>query len=230
MAFSTLSIIIPVRSYHDGLLKTLSSLRDADSMAEIILAAVDHDELLKSTAQRYQAKLMPVNGRGRGAALVSGAAASSGDWLFFLHDDTGLQTRWHNKVETFMADRAHQKTAAYCRFRQDQSDLRARILEILVALRCFILAMPYGDQGLLIARDFYNDIGGFRSDYPLMEDVDLVHRIGRKNLKRLSIDAVTSSIRYQGGYMRRILRNARCLFLYYRGVSPKKIAALYEKS
>mgnify|MGYP005670492027 CR=1 FL=1 len=57
----------------------------------------------------------------------------------------------------------------------------ARRLERWVAWRCRVLALPYGDQALLIGKEFYREIGGYRA-LPLMEDVDLVRRIGRARL------------------------------------------------
>jgi hypothetical protein len=54
-------------------------------------------------------------------------------------------------------------------------------LERLVALRCRIFALPYGDQGLLISRRLYQMLGGYRP-MPLMKDIDLVRRIGRRRL------------------------------------------------
>ena len=36
---------------------------------------------------------------------------------------------------------------------------RPRLLEQLVALRCAALRLPYGDQGLLIPKRLYDEIG-----------------------------------------------------------------------
>jgi hypothetical protein len=100
-------------------------------------------------------------------------------------------------------------------------------LERLVAWRVRTLALPYGDQGLLIRRDFYRSLGGFRP-WPLMEDVDLVRRIGRHRLTVLRSAARTSAERWRrGGWKRRSLRNLGCLTLYFLGVPPRLIAHLY---
>jgi hypothetical protein len=89
------------------------------------------------------------------------------------------------------------------------------------------LGLPYGDQGLLIARTMYDAVGGFAA-LPLMEDVDLVRRLGRRRLVQLPATAVSSARRYRaGGYIRRPLRNLLCLSLYFAGVPPRRIARLY---
>ncbi len=63
---------------------------------------------------------------------------------------------------------------------------------------------------------------------PLMEDVDIVRRIGRRRLVRLPRNAVTSAERYhRDGYLLRSLRNFLCLSLYLLGIPPRVIVKLY---
>ena len=76
--------------------------------------------------------------------------------------------------------------AGYFAFALDDAAPQARRLERLVAWRCRVLALPYGDQGLLISRALYDAVGGFRP-LPLMEDVDLVRRLGRRRLAALPL-------------------------------------------
>ena len=98
----------------------------------------------------------------------------------------------------------------------------------MVAWRAETLALPYGDQGLLIKRDFYRSLGGFR-ELPLMEDVDLVRRIGRRRLVTLPIAARTSAARWRAeGWATRSLRNITCLSLYFLGVPPRLLLRLYD--
>jgi hypothetical protein len=89
------------------------------------------------------------------------------------------------------------------------------------------LALPYGDQGLLISRRLYDAVGGYRP-MPLMEDVDLVRRLGRARLHPLGASMLASARRYRrDGYWRRPLRNLCCLALYFAGVPPRVIARMY---
>jgi hypothetical protein len=107
------------------------------------------------------------------------------------------------------------------------NDPRARHLERLVAWRCRWLALPYGDQGLLLSRRLLDAVGGVRA-LPLMEDVDLVRRLGRRRLVALDVDAVTSAARWErDGWRRRSARNLFCLALYLCGVPPRIIGKLY---
>src|SRR5439155_10555591 len=117
--------------------------------------------------------------------------------------------------------------AGYFDFALDDPGPAARRLERIVAWRCRALALPYGDQGLLISRSLYDAVGGF-ARMPLMEDVDLVRRLGRRRLARIGGPCIASPRRYRrGGYWRRPLRNLFCLSLYFAGVSPYRIVRLY---
>jgi hypothetical protein len=118
-------------------------------------------------------------------------------------------------------------SAGYFRFVLDSADRRARRLERIVAWRGRVLGLPYGDQGLLIHRDLLRAVGGMKP-MPLMEDVDLVRRLGRRRLRALPADAVTSAERWErDGYLRRSTRNLLCLSLWFAGVPPRLIRRLY---
>ena len=112
--------------------------------------------------------------------------------------------------------------------RLDDPDPRARRIERLAAWRARVLGLPYGDQGLLIARPFYESIGGFRP-IALMEDVDIVRRIGRRRLVLLDAGAETSAARYRrDGWLLRPLRNLTLLTCYFLGVPPGLLERYYE--
>lgn len=168
---------------------------------------------------------------GRGNQLSLGTVAARGDWLLFLHADTLLEPGWDLEVQQFIAE-AHAagdlERVAYFRFRLNDRHSAARVLERVVSARCRFLALPYGDQGLLISRTFYEAIGGFKN-MPLMEDVELVRRVGRGRLIALRHAAITSAARYRReGYLKRVMRNASCLAMWFMGVAPERIVRFYR--
>lgn len=164
---------------------------------------------------------------GRGGQLAAGAAAARGDWLLFLHADTVLEPSWQREAAAFIAATGDGHRAAAFRFALDDPRTVARLWEGVVVWRCRLLGLAYGDQGLLISRAFYDRLGGFRP-LPLMEDVELVRRIGRRRLALLGTRAVTSAERYRrDGYLNRVARNGLCLGLYLLGVPPRAIQRLY---
>ncbi len=93
--------------------------------------------------------------------------------------------------------------------------------------RAATLGLPYGDQGLLIAKGFYEALGGYRP-LPLMEDVEFARRIGRRRMVILEAEAVTSAARYRRhGWWLRPLRNLTLLGLYFLGAPPRILLRLY---
>jgi rSAM/selenodomain-associated transferase 2 len=218
-----IDVVIPTLNAARTLATTLASLRGDHSLAITVCDGGSRDDT--TAIARQAGASIVVSDPGRGRQLADGAAAGSAPWLLFLHADTALSAGWAGSARRFMADAAAK--AGYFRLRFDSADPRARRIERLVAWRSRALGLPYGDQGLLIARAFYRQIGGFRP-LPLMEDVDLVRRIGRRNLVALEAEAVTSAQRYErDGWLARPLRNLSCLALYFAGLSPNTIQRLY---
>ena len=230
MATLDLSIIIPTLNAAGELSRCLGAVTVASekglSLEMIIVDGGSRDGTVE-TARALGARVVS-SPPGRGLQLVAGAQAAGGHWLLFLHADTVLESGWARAVADFMGAEENTRRAAYFRFALDDEALAARRLERMVAWRCRLLALPYGDQGLLLSRDFYYELGGF-PPLPLMEDVALARRIGRRRFSALDVRAVTGAARYQcGGYVRRPLRNLGCLALYFMNCPLRLIARLYE--
>ncbi|MYG52951.1 MAG: glycosyltransferase [Rhodospirillaceae bacterium] len=224
-----LSIVIPTLNEAARLPATLAALSTKDGGGEapdIVVSDGGSQDATADLARGAGARVV-TDAPGRGAQLAAGADAARGGWLFFLHADTRPGPGWRAIADAFMADPANRQRAGYGRFRLDDPHPRARRLEKRVAWRCRRFGLPYGDQGLLMGRDFYRTLGGYRP-IPLFEDVDLVRRIGRNRLVALDIDAVTGADRFlQAGYRRRSARNLALLSLYLMGVPPAWLARLY---
>jgi rSAM/selenodomain-associated transferase 2 len=218
------SVVIPTLNAAATLAATLAALGEAGRMIrEIVVSDGGSTDATRRIAADAGCRVVegPV---GRGAQLARGADESACDWLLFLHADTRLEAGWTAAAQRFFAD--DEGKAAYFTFALDDPSRTARRLERLVALRVWLFALPYGDQGLLISQRLYREIGGFRP-MPLMEDVDIVRRLGRARLAALRPKAVTSAARYRSGYARRVVRNGLCLALYFLGAPPERIARLY---
>lgn len=194
---------------------------------EVILADGGSTDETAAIAEAAGGRMV-VTDLGRGMQLAAGADVAQGDWLLFLHADTALSPGWDDAVRTFIAEPENVRHAACFRLAFDDSRHGARRIAWLANLRSRVLGLPYGDQGLLISRDFYRALGGFRS-IPLMEDVDLARRIGRRRLAMLDAVATTSAARYRrDGFWLRPARNLFCLTLWFLGVPPRAILWLYR--
>jgi len=224
-----LSVVIPTLDAAASLPATLATMELARAqglLREIVVADGGSADATAAIAEAAGATVLR-GPRGRGQQLAAGAAAASGEWICFLHADTKLEPRWCEAVQRFIASPENEERAGYFAFRLDDASAPARRLERLVAWRSRVLGLPYGDQGLVISRRFYASLGGYLA-LPLMEDVALVRRIGKRRLVLLDATAVTSSARYRrDGYLRRSLRNLFCLSLYFLGMPPRMIGRLY---
>jgi rSAM/selenodomain-associated transferase 2 len=235
-----LSVIIPTRNAQESLPATLTALADGalpGLIREVIVVDGGSGDATQSLAAGFGARvLLAVPGRGQ--QLAAAASEATGSWLLFLHADTCLAGSWGEAASAFLGSATSENAgpdagepaverAAVFRFALDDTDPRARRIEGLARWRGRVLALPYGDQGLLISRAFYHRLGGYRP-ISLMEDVDLVRRIGRRRLTTLDADAATSARRYRAdGWYLRPLRNLSLLALYYLGLPTSILTRLY---
>jgi rSAM/selenodomain-associated transferase 2 len=224
-----LSVVIPALDAATTLPATLAALEEgwrAAVVREMLVVDGGSRDGTSAMASANRAHVIAAP-RGRGAQLAAGGAAASGEWLLFLHADTVLAPGWAAVVTAFIAEPRNTGRAGYFRLVLDDPAPEARRIERWAEWRCRRFALPYGDQGLLLSRRLYHQVGGFRP-LPLMEDVDLVRRLGSARLAPVAADAVTSAARYRrGGWVRRPLRNLACLALYFLGLPPPLLRRLY---
>lgn len=192
---------------------------------EVVVADAGSTDRTLELAEEAGCKMIAAE-KGRGGQLRAGAAVAKGDWLLFLHADTILSPDWVKAVATHVA--RHPDKAGYFRLRFDDPSSTARLWEKGVGLRCAVLGLPYGDQGLLVSRAVYDQAGGY-PDQPLMEDVELVSRLGRGRLRLLNAEAATDAEKFRrDGWVRRSARNVFFLIAWGMGTDPREIAKRYS--
>ncbi|NNE85145.1 MAG: glycosyltransferase [Alphaproteobacteria bacterium] len=224
----SLGIVIPALNAAPAIGDTLESLRVAGEIFDLDVLVVDGGSADDTVAisRTHGARIISA-APGRGGQMAAGAASVAGDWLLFLHADTRLEGDWITAIADFVRAPENGERAGYFHLVFDDDAPAARRLERIAAWRARVFGLPYGDQGLLLSRGFYDRLGGYRT-LVLMEDVDLVRRIGRQRLAALPASARTSAERYRrSGYLRRSARNVFCLALYYLGVPPRALRRLY---
>ena len=221
-----LSVVVPTLNAAGTLAEALSRIQGAEIVREIVAVDGGSADGTTDIAKATGARVVTAP-RGRGTQFAHGAAAAAGQWLLFLHADTGLGPGWADAISAFMAEPSNRDRAGYFRLVLDDPNPAARRIERWALRRCRWLGLPYGDQGLVVHRSLYDRVGGYRP-LALMEDVDLVRRIGRRRLVLLPADAVTSAARYRrDGWIARPLRNLALLGLWHMGVPARWLARLY---
>ena len=221
----SLAIVTPVLNggiRFNEMLTSVKMLAD-----EIIIVDGGSSDNSRLVAEQAGAKVISTP-KGRGLQCATGATYVTADWILFLHADTTLTEEARRAVISHIRRGSKGDCAWYFTLSFDDDLAISSVISRLANWRSRFFGLPYGDQGLLIHRDFYNELGGYRA-LPLMEDVDFVRRIGRSRLRAMSGHVVTSATRYrQRGWITRSLRNFLCLSLYFLGIPPRWIVRIYD--
>ena len=230
MGRAPVSVIVPTLNAANALGPCLAALAtglSAGLIRELIFADGGSDDDIAALADAVGARLV-ASGPGRGTQLSAGASVSGGEWLLFLHADTVLADGWLEAVRRHMSE--HPAKAAYFQLCYDATGVGSNVVSAWANCRSRLLALPYGDQGLLISRTLYHAVGGYPG-FPLMEDVAIIRAVGRRRLRRLEARVMTDFGRYRReGWVLRGSRNLLCITLYLAGVSPERLAQVYSAS
>ena len=221
------SIIIPTINEANNLPLLLSDLSNIQEEGEIIIVDCGSQDKTIDIATIYGAKLFKSKVRNRGLQLNMGSKNSKGDWLIFLHADTRLTHDWFTKIKSVL--HRDKNYIYHFRFKLNDKKIIFRILEILVNFRSKYLKQPYGDQGLIIHRSIYIKNNGFR-EIPLMEDVDFLARLNKKDLKQLNFPIFTSSRKWEkNNIFLQAIKNWNFRRRWLKGESLKSIYSDYYK-
>ncbi|MGF1503030.1 MAG: TIGR04283 family arsenosugar biosynthesis glycosyltransferase [Paracoccaceae bacterium] len=224
-----LSVVIPVLNAASGIGPCLAALSEGaveGLVAEVILVDGGSEDAIAEIADAVGARLISA-ARGRGPQLAAGAEVARAPWLLFLHADTALAPGWPAAMRRHMSDNTQR--AGYAALRFDDRAAMAHVTAGWANLRSALFALPYGDQGLLIHRDLYGAVGGY-PPFPILEDVAIVRKLGRRRLARLDTVATTSADRYRrDGWLRRGWRNITTVALFLAGTPPDRLAERYRR-
>lgn len=224
-----ISVIIPTLNAERVLPACLESLIEglgAGLIRELIVTDGGSTDATLPIAESAGATIV-AGPASRGGQLRRGVKAAKGNWLLVLHADTVLGAGWAQQVQAHLENA--DGSAAWFRLAYSGGGVAARWVAGWANLRSSLFGLPYGDQGLLVSRQMYQQVGSY-PDQPLMEDVAIVRALGGQ-LTGLSVTATTGAERYQrAGWFRCGARNLWTLARYFAGVDPEKLAASYRRT
>jgi rSAM/selenodomain-associated transferase 2 len=219
----SISVIIPTLNEAERIGPLIHATRGVGECEIVVVDGGSSDATLEQAAE---ADLVLSSPRGRATQQNAGAAAAGGDVLLFLHADCCLQFGSFESVAEALQD---PRAVAGC-FRQriDADGWRYRLLERGNAARVKVWKWAYGDQGIFVRRDVFEDVGGF-PELKLMEDLYLMKRLKKRGrIVQISPPLVVSARRWQrAGILRQTLRNWALLALAGGGVHPDRLARFY---
>ena len=227
--FPTLSIIVPTLNEASHLPLLFADLNEWPYDFDLIIVDGGSKDLTISIAQIHGVNVIRSLKKSRGYQLKIGASKAKGDWLLFLHADSRLCSRWVNSLLKVIQNKTSKNSAWYFDFKIKKNNLEFRILEIAVALRSHFLQTPYGDQGLLIHKDLYYNLGGY-SYLKIMEDIDFITRLSKKTkVKRIRENIYTDSIKWSNSnIISRAIKNSKLRKKWRQGYDIDIISKEYN--
>jgi len=192
---------------------------------EVIVVDGHSDDDTRTVASGVDCRLVDSE-RGRAVQQNQGARAASGDVLLFLHADTWLASGAADQIRGALTDPRIEGGA----FRQhiEAAGRIYRWLETGNAWRARRRGLPYGDQGIFLRRETFDELGGF-PEVRLMEDLLLMRRLRRRCMPCLLPGPLYVSARrwQRHGPLRQTARNWLLLLALSLGVHPNRLAAYY---
>jgi len=192
---SMLSVIIATQESERSLVQTLAALvpgAAAGLVAEVVVADANSSDATAEVADIAGCRFM-TSGEPVGSRFRAAAAMVRTPWLMFLHAGTVLQPGWIEAVDGFIHAedlRGGAGRAAVFRHPGTADPMRPALAELLSLLRLALGGRPRPEQGLLIARRFYEDVG--RHPDGADAGAALLKRLGRRRIVMLSATGMRS--------------------------------------
>lgn len=187
-----ISVVIATHESERSLVPTLAALvpgATAGLLGEVVVADAGSRDATAEVADIAGCRFVTSSGP-LGARLKAVAVSTRAPWLMFLRAGTVLEPGWVGIVDRFIekADLLEGSARAAIFRPPGIADLmHPGLAEVLAMLRVAFGGGLKPEQGLLIARSLYNDLGGHQPNDSA--DVALLRRIGRRRIAMLPAGA-----------------------------------------
>jgi rSAM/selenodomain-associated transferase 2 len=223
-----ISIIIPTynEEEHIGPLVAHLWLNSRGQVREIVVIdGGSQDNTLHLAAQAgAQAYLCPR--KGRAAQMNFGASLVQGAILYFVHADSMPPASYVQDI--LEAIQAGYPLGCF-RFRFNSDKLLLKINSYCT--RFDRIMCRGGDQTLFLLRTLYDELEGYKDDYLIMEEYDLILRARKKYPFRIiPKDVMVSARKYDhNGYFRVNLANLTVFMMFFAGFPQLKMVNTYKR-
>jgi len=223
------SVIVPVLNESDVINDTIEHVRSIIGSHHGEVIVVDGNPRGNTIGAIKSNTVMGlISKQGRGNQMNAGADVAQGTILIFLHADTRLPRDAFEHIVSMMNNDSYIGGAFDLGI--DSGRFIFRLIEQAASVRSRTTRIPYGDQVIFMRKDYFKALGGYES-IPIMEDVDLMRRVKKRNgrIRIIHDKVVTSSRRWdEEGIFYGTLRNWLLITLYFCGVSPARLVKFYQ--
>jgi hypothetical protein len=177
-----LSVIIPTEGVERPIVATLAALVPGAAsglVREVLLVDRTRNGVIERVADVAGCRFLLSEGT-RAAALAAGARQARAPWLIFLHAGAVLDSGWIEETSQFIQGVSTSGRPRAGIFRYARSPYADTGFREGVKLIARMIAGPSAEQGLLIARDHYDRLGGYRPDSRRSE-ARLLRQLGRRS-------------------------------------------------
>lgn len=179
-----LSVIIPTHDCEHALVRTLAALvpgAAAGLISEVLVADAGSHDQTEYVADHAGCTVLHEPGP-LGRQLKAAAEVARAPWLLFLRPGAVLELSWTAEVRVLVEQAPRQVSAAV--FRCAASG-RGGWREIIMLAAATLGARPQPQQGLLVAKDFYERTGGHSASAADPER-EYLRRLRRRQIRILS--------------------------------------------
>ena len=221
-----ISIIIPTLNEVKYIESTLTTIKDSQNVELIVVDGGSTDGTI-NLIKNLGISLI-ISPPGRAIQMNTGALASTGDILLFLHADTRLPPKFDTMIRQTLLKPG--VVAGAFSLKIDSELPSFRLVERGVSWRSQLWQMPYGDQAIFMRRVVFQAFGGF-PNIQIMEDFQLIcHLKCRGSIVTLKTPVVTSARRWlKMGVWQTTLINQVIIIAYSLGISPILIRKWYGR-
>jgi hypothetical protein len=186
-----LSVVIATRDCEYSLALTLAALVAGAAegvVREVIVADAGSQDHTAAVADFAGCRLL-VSPESVGVRLKTAIASARAPWLMILRPGVVLEATWIGEVTRFMAESEsgpgrEARAAVFRATPRGNGGAGAMLTEAFGLIRAAVGRRPQPDQGLVISRALYQQIGGYRTEVAFPES-DLLGRLGRRRIVTL---------------------------------------------
>lgn len=223
----SIAIIIPTYNEEETIVSLMNQLKGIKNRCEIVFVDGGSTDNTIKLIEESKFRLLHSK-KGRNNQMNLGALSVEADILFFLHCDSTLPP---NPLEEILDLMEVYRAGCFGIAFKSLSPLMF-ICRYISNHRVFDRKVMFGDQGIVIDRDLFMEIGMY-PDLPIMEDYQLSLTLKEKGVKlgMARHRIYTSARRFKGGPIRKLRlmwKMNRLRAKYRRGVNIEEISAMYK--